>query len=68
MTKEEFADYNETLKTNWDGLKVLEEKIFAPMYGYEDRLAYYKDASTTKRLEKITVPVFAIHSRDDWVC
>jgi predicted alpha/beta-fold hydrolase len=68
VTKEEFTKYNNVVQKNWDGVRLLETEIFAPMFGYEDRLAYYKDASTVNRLERIAVPVFAIHSRDDWVC
>jgi len=38
------------------------------MYGYKDKQDLYNDICIEKEIEQITVPTFALHSKDDPVC
>ena len=38
------------------------------MYGYKDKQDLYSDICPEKELGQITVPTFALHSKDDPIC
>ena len=46
----------------------IEEHIYVKMYGYKDKQELYNDICIEKGIAQITVPTFALHSKDDPVC
>ena len=68
MDKDAYEDLANALETNRSGLDHLERRVYAKMYGFKNRHEYYNDVSADRYTKQITVPVFALHSKDDPIC
>jgi predicted alpha/beta-fold hydrolase len=45
-----------------------DDKVTAPLHGFENAEHYYRACSSGKKLEHIKIPVLLIHSKEDPIC
>ena len=64
MSKEEFQEFSKTIDKK-TGLDHLDEHVYVKMYGFKDKQDYYDQVSVDNWTSQISVPLFAVHSRDD---
>ena len=67
LSQEDYETYQHVLATNWNGLEGLDIGVVVNMYGFKDRIEYYDYCSSSRRLDKITCPLFVLQAKDDWV-
>jgi predicted alpha/beta-fold hydrolase len=64
-TKEEGERMEMVFSTNKNGLRTLDEEIFAPMFGFKDAYDYYRGITLNGKFNQIKVPTFSLHTMDD---
>ena len=64
MPNEEFDSLSTTLDAK-TGLSHLDEQVYIKMYGYKSVQDYYDQMSVDNWTSQISVPLFAVHARDD---
>ena len=64
-SEEEGDRMQAVLAANKDGLRTLEEEIFAPMFGFKNLNDYYRGITLAGNFHKIRVPTFGMHTIDD---
>jgi len=70
LSHHEYTRIERVLKTNYEGLRRLDEQIYVPQYGFKDINDYYCSISLNykNRLSKIRIPTLALSSLDDNMC
>ena len=65
LSEEDYECYIQALEKNKTGLPVIDEKVYAKMYGYRDVHHYYDHITVADKVLKIRVPTFALGAVDD---
>jgi predicted alpha/beta-fold hydrolase len=68
LNDEDYKFYEDTLRTNRNGLETLDGLVIPKMFGFKDRWEYYTAGNVRSKMDGIKVPMFALQARDDWVC
>lgn len=65
MPKKDYDELYNAIHSNRSGLGHIDKHVFVKMYGYKDAQDYYSSVSVANWTSQISVPVFALHARDD---
>ena len=65
LSAEDYAHYENALKTNRTGLNHLDEHVYLKMFGYKNVTQYYESVSCDTFLKNVAVPTFGFGAIDD---
>ena len=65
VSEEDYAFYKKALEGNWQGMQVLDSKVYPRMFGHANNEAYCNYVTIAERACEIKVPTFALGAEDD---